>query len=589
MTAPNSSSVRSSLRRLYGHLSVKRRWQLSGLACFMLIGAVAEMATLGAVIPFLSVLAGPNDGACLIPFFPCDLSLTEASILFVAVATVGAAIRISLLWVSNRFTFAVGADIGNEVYRRVLFQPYAYHVSHNTSDTIAGINKVNGVVQHVFSPLMQGCVSLILGLAIFVALLRVDAATATAAMLIFGSLYVVASALARRALRKNGKVISETEGLRIQTIQEGLGGIRDVLIDGAQALYAARFAKFNQLQRHAQASNSVVRSAPRYLIEACAIISMVVLAWWVGQSRNLAHAVPVLGALALGAQKLLPQLQQIYASWAAINGGHAALDHVLSLLDNKLEDQSGVRMKRDAASAGASSVNKGPAIALRNVSFQYDSDPTRVLVNVDFDIPSGSRIGIIGKTGSGKSTLIDLIMGLLEPTGGCIEIDGVALTAENKRAWHTRIAHVPQVVFLSDTSIAENIALGVDRSEIDIVRLGEVIFQAQLSDLIDSLENGYWSPVGERGVRLSGGQRQRIGLARALYKSADILVLDEATSALDDATEELIMRAIDFTGGGITVLSIAHRLGTLKNCDRIVELSEGKISRIGSYSEIVGK
>ena len=226
-------------------------------------------------------------------------------------------------------------------------------------------------------------------------------------------------------------------------------------------------------------------------------------------------------------------------------------------------------------------------ITMRKVSFRYANTQSEVLREVDLTIRRGTKIGFIGETGSGKSTMLDIIMGLLEPTSGNIQVDGAPITIDNRRSWQASIAHVPQTVYLSDASIEENIALGCDINQVDRQLVIDAACKAQLSEFISSLPAGYDTPVGERGVRLSGGQRQRIGLARALYKRAAVLVLDEATSALDAGTEQAVMQAISNLGESVTVLMVAHRLTNLRNCDRIVELSAGKICRSGTYEQII--
>jgi ATP-binding cassette subfamily B protein len=232
-------------------------------------------------------------------------------------------------------------------------------------------------------------------------------------------------------------------------------------------------------------------------------------------------------------------------------------------------------------------INFNRGIKFDKVSFRYKTGSQNVLQHLTLSIPKGERVGIIGATGSGKSTMIDILMGLLEPTSGSLKVDEQAITKKNVLSWQRRIAHVPQAIFLSDTTIAENIAFGIDRKDIDFDRLRDVAHKAQLQDVIDKLPNQYNTLVGERGVRLSGGQRQRIGIARALYKNADILVFDEATSALDNKTEESVMKPIEALGNEITVIMIAHRITTLKKCTKIIELADGKIVNVGSYRDII--
>jgi ABC-type bacteriocin/lantibiotic exporter with double-glycine peptidase domain len=287
----------------------------------------------------------------------------------------------------------------------------------------------------------------------------------------------------------------------------------------------------------------------------------------------------VLGALALGAQRLLPVLQQAYSSWSTMRGGQASLRDALELLDQPLP------ARVDATSVVA--IPFQHSITLNRLAFRYAPKALWVLQRLDLIIQKGSRVGFMGATGSGKSTLLDIIMGLLHPTEGCLAIDGVIITPQNHRGWQTRIAHVPQAIFLADTTIAENFAFGVPLDQIDHTRVRQCAQEAQIAQTIESWDLQYNTRVGERGVRLSGGQRQRIGIARALYKQADVIIFDEATSALDNDTERAVMQVIENLSEELTVLIVAHRLTTLKNCTHIVELGNGRIQRIGSYEDLV--
>lgn len=593
MTADQISqpeSLLGGLWRLFGHFSLRRRWQLAALVIFMLLGAVAELATLGAVLPFLALLADPTLATSypilqrlflVLGWQDSQDILIPATVLFSSVAVTAAAIRLFLTWVTLKFTFSVGVDIAVDVYRRTLYQPYSYHVSRNTSEIVAALNKVQRVVSGVLSPLVQGAVSLVLSVAIFGALIRIDSVTAIVAGLGFAAIYLAITFSSKSQLQANSKVIGTCETERVQAVQEGLGGIRDVLIDGTQNVYINRYWRLDVAQRKAEATNGLIGAAPRYLTESIGMVLIASLAYWLSlRPGGLSVAIPVLGALAIGAQKLLPQIQQIYNGWATVNGSRAILADVLELLNQPIPAEY-------LAPLPVSSTKLRHGILLRNLGFRYQPDAPEVIRRLSLSIPCGSRVGFIGKTGSGKSTLIDLIMGLLDPTSGRLEVDGMPLTSVNRRAWQARIAHVPQSIYLADTTIAENIAFGMDVQHIDQERVRAAAGKAQLAEFIETLPAKYQTSVGERGVRLSGGQRQRIGLARALYKQADVLILDEATSALDDATESAVMQAIDSLGKGITVLMIAHRVSTLRTCDRIFELKNGHVLREGSYQELI--
>jgi len=325
----------------------------------------------------------------------------------------------------------------------------------------------------------------------------------------------------------------------------------------------------------------IVSASPRFMIEALGMVLIAILAYVMAQrSEGLTGAIPVLGALALGAQRLLPTLQQAYSSFSMIRGNRATFEDVIDLLDQPMPNEGTGLVEPIAFEQD---------IKLNNLSFQYAKQSPLVLKNVDVTISKGSRVGFIGSTGSGKSTLIDVVMSLLKPTQGSLDIDGQAITTSNHRAWHAHLSHVPQSIFLADSSIAENIAFGVPKALIDMQRVQLAAQQAQIAQTIEGWQDGYETFVGERGVRLSGGQRQRIGIARALYKQANVIIFDEATSALDNATEREVMQAIDSLGKDLTVLIVAHRLSTLKHCTHIIELKHGEVVRQGGYDEMIGQ
>jgi ATP-binding cassette subfamily B protein len=296
--------------------------------------------------------------------------------------------------------------------------------------------------------------------------------------------------------------------------------------------------------------------------------------------EGLSTAIPILGALALGAQRILPILQQAYASYTYMKGGEASLIDTLELLDQELPKFLSVENSNVL-------VTFKDKIELKNITFKYNLNQKAILHEFNLKIPKGSRVGIIGKTGSGKSTLLDLIMGLIQPTHGQLLIDNVSIDENNYRQWQGHIAHVPQSIYLSDASISENIAFGVPRIDIDFDRVVLASQKAQIDNVIETWDNKYDTIVGERGVRLSGGQRQRIGIARALYKNADVIIFDEATSALDNETEKEVMDSIRLLGDKLTILIVAHRLSTLKECDFIIELNGGAVSRMGTYNALI--
>lgn len=582
-------SYLDGFRALLGYLSPPRRRQGGLVLVCMLVVATAEFLTLGSILPFLAVIADPHAPdrypalkALLTALHAQDpqVAVIALAALFGAMAITTAAIRIFMTWISQKFVFQLGHDIGVMLYQRVLYQPYSFHISHSTSEILSSVNKVQQVVGSVMMPVMQGLTSVAITLFILVGLTLVNAKVAFGSAAAFGLVYFAVSKTAREQLRRNGKVIAHNNTLRLKTVQEGLGGIRDVIIDQAQPVYLRKFATVDQHVRDAQAVNAMIGVTPRFVLEGLGMAAIALLALILSrQSGGLNAALPTLGALAIGAQRLLPLLQQIYNSWTLATGNQATLFDVLALL--------GRPMPASAPDAQVPAVPFTRAISLQDVSFRYSADGPEVLGAIDLTIAKGARVGFIGRTGSGKSTILDLVMGLLAPTTGQILVDDAVLDARNISGWQRQISHVPQSIYLSDATIIENIAFGVDRREIDLARVQEAARKADIEDFILSRKAGYETIVGERGVQLSGGQRQRIGLARALYRQSKVLIFDEATNALDDATEESVMQAIDRLGGDITVLIIAHRLTTLKNCDVICRVDQGRIVAQGGYAQIV--
>ena len=578
------------LARLWHHLSRRRQHQFLLIMGLMLLSTLAEVVSLGALLPFLGILTAPDAVfnyrvvARLAHAFGIATAhqlLLPLTIAFAAIALLAGAIRLLLLWVSTRFTFAAGADLSIEVYRRTLYQSYHVHVARNSSEVISGItNKVGATVLGVLLPLMTLISSSMLLVAVPVTLIVIDPTVALVATGAFGASYALITRVSRRRLHRNSQRISDEYTHVVKALQEGLGGIRDVLLDGTQPVYCEVYRQADQQLRRAQGDNAFIAQSPRFAMEALGMVLIAALAYGLSQqAQALATALPVLGALALGAQRLLPALQQGYGAWASIAGNHASLASTIDLLDQPLPAE----LLRSAPTPLAF----GAAIRFCNVRFRYSSDGPWVLDGLDLTIPKGARIGLVGGTGSGKSTTLDLLMGLLVPTEGEILVDGQPITGDLVRAWQRSIAHVPQSIYLADTTVAENIAFGVPRAAIDLQRVQAAARQAQIAEFIESCPEGYDAHVGERGVRLSGGQRQRIGIARALYKRASVLVLDEATSALDNETERSVMEAIEGLRRDLTVLLIAHRLTTVRHCDTIAELAHGRIIAQAPYEELL--
>ena len=583
------ASLLNLLARLGGHLTIRRRRQFILLLGLMLVSAVAEVVSLGAVLPFLGILVAPEHVLSLpiVKNVALALGITSADQLvlpftvgFAAAALIAGAIRVLLLWASTRLAFTSGADIGIEVYRRTLYQPYSVHVARNSSEVISGITLKVGSAVGVLDQLLKLISSTILLVAIMIALLAINPIVATVAAVGFGTSYVLITVMSRRRLNENGQRIASEQTQIIKALQEGLGGIRDVLLDGSQMFFSDIFRNSVRPLRQAQGNVMFLAGSPRYIMEAMGMVLIAALAFVLSsQAGGISAAIPMLGALAIGAQRLLPALQQIFSAWASIAGNYASLVDTIELLDQPFPVEimqpvpAPLPFQRD--------------ICLDAVRFRYTADGPWVVDGLNLTLPKGSRVGFVGSTGSGKSTTLDLLMGLIMPTEGELLVDDQSISGNRVGAWQRSIAHVPQSIYLSDTSLAENIAFGLPPNAIDMDRGRQAARQAQIADFIENRPGGYSTYVGELGVQLSGGQRQRIGIARALYKQASVLVFDEATSALDNTTEQSVMDAIEGLNSELTILLIAHRLSTVKRCDIIVELEHGRVVAQGTYNQLL--
>lgn len=582
-----SPSLFKTLCTLVDSLQPRRRTQLLLLVGLMLVGALAEVISLGAIVPFLAILADPAQALQrpLVAEVISTLGLNDPenirwqlTMLFICTAIGAGVLRFVLIYVMSKLNYGIGHELVAEVYRRTLYQSYEVHVARNSSEIIAGINNVDSVVWLFFS-LLNTVSAMIMALFIVTALLFIDPYIATTALFGFGSIYAIASVLTRKQLDGNSQVMSLASIARQQAMQEGLGGIRDVLLDQAQPLFLRRFNKIDWPMRQAQASNNIIGPSPRFAVEALGMVLIALLGYYMTVSGGgIASAIPTLGALALGAQRLMPLLQQTYQGWVGVASNRQVLIDVVALLQQPVAQETQAQVAK---------LPFEREIRLEKVSFRYQTQLPSVLHELDFVIHKGARVGFVGTTGSGKSTLMDLLMGLLQPSTGQILVDSSPLTGVVRLAWQRNVAHVPQAIFLADASFAENIAFGVPVEQIVLERVRQAAQRAQISEFIESSPEGYAAMVGERGVRLSGGQRQRIGIARALYKQAKVLVFDEATSALDSETEVAVMQAIESLGRELTIVLIAHRLTTLQGCDTIYRLEKGTVVSSGSYEELI--
>ena len=580
MTSKDHSTIYLT-KKLFLLMEHRRRYQFLILLTLMILTSMFEVISIGAVIPFLGVLIEPSSifelpaAQSFIQFLGVDQPtqiILPISALFASAVLMAGAMRVILLWASVKFSFILGVDLSVSIFTQVINQPYIAHTKQNSSDIISAISiKIAQVINGVVLSVLNMISSFIIVSAIITILIIINPGASLIAILFFSALYLFFYLYVKQKLKVNSLNITRASNSLMKILQEALGGIRDIIINGNQQFYRSIFWRADLVFRKSLGNNLFITNSPRYFMETFGVLLIVLLAYILSTQgeKSFSDGIPVLGALALGAQRLLPVMQILYNSWGNIKGTHFVLEEVLGFLN--LNDSKTMNVINDDCTFEKN-------IRLKDVSFGYDEESSPAINKINIDIKKGDRIGIIGKTGSGKSTLIDIMMGLLDPTHGTLEVDKNVITSINRRAWQSRIAHVPQNIYLSDSTLEENIAFGIPVEEIDSSLVRRAAISANIDSVINEWPLKYKTVLGERGIRLSGGQRQRIGIARALYKQADVLFLDEATSSVDSKTESSIMKAIEELGNDVTLIIIAHRITTLKNCSRILELTnEGKI------------
>ena len=581
-----AANLSQALRIFFKALSPRRRRQGFLTLLLMLVGAGAEMLGISAVLVFLTVITSPERLTSSRAWQVAQSSLhldgspiLIATVAFILVMILSGMVRVALIWAVNSIVVNAGLDFTAQAFERVTRQKYNFYLNTGSDVIVSRMEKVhhsNNILQFG----AQGFVSAVVALLIIIFLLALNTTIALTLGIVLVGSYVGITILTRSILARNSEILAAAHAERVKRIQEGVGGIRDILIDRSQGVFQADFERCCDRIRRPQAINSVIPNAPRIVVEVMGMVGIAGLALFLSaRGGGLTAALPLLGGLAIGAQRLLPLLQQAYFGLSSFFANRQAVLEVAGMLampDHLTTAEPGAR--RDLASV----------IQFDAVSFAY-VDELYVLRDVSFGIRKGERIGIVGTTGSGKSTLTDLLLGLLEPSKGHILIDQKMLDRDSLAGWQAQVAHVPQSIYLSDDNLIGNIAFGVPRDSIDMSLVESAARAAGIHDFIIGLPEQYRTRCGERGVRLSGGQRQRIGIARALYKRATVLVLDEATSALDNETEKAVMQSISGLSSDITIVMIAHRLTSLAECGRILNIEGGHVTEVPPSSAGIGK
>lgn len=582
------------IKQLFSLLTDKQLKQFYTLQVLVVLMAFTELLGIASIAPFMamvgdiSVLETNSIFAELYQISglsdPMDF-LFYAGLTVLVMLTFSTVVSMFTVWKLSIFGARIGTEIADRLYTYYMKQNWQFHASGSSAQLTKQVSTEamrisNGIVQ----PLMQMNSKMVLALFISISIIFYDPLLAISGLFIFSLAYFLLYRLVRKKLVDNGQKLSQVSTDRFRLMNEGFGGIKDVLLLNRSYDFIKRFQNSGKIFARAQGTNIAIGQVPRYFIELIAFGAMIslVLVLIKLHSGNLGEVLPILAVYALAAFKLLPALQQIYSNLSQIKGNLAAFEAVKGDLEQSFEIE-----KTASQDLAAITMKLTESITLNNIEFSYPGKAKPAVNGVDMIIPVNSVVGLVGSSGSGKSTLIDLILGLLNPQKGSLCVDDIAINFENRRVWQDLLGFVPQSIFLSEGTIAENIAFGLPASEINNNQVMNAVSLAHLTELVKDLPEGINTKVGERGVQLSGGQRQRIGIARALYHKAEVLVFDEATSALDGITEKIVMDAIHEFSGKKTIIMIAHRLKTVEKCDLIYLMKQGKIIDSGTYNQLV--
>jgi len=558
----------------------------------VIITAFTEVAGIATIGPFMALVSNPEtiDQEIFRNLYVITNSTSRDNFLIlmgslvVGILFVSAIVATLSLRYIYHFAQRIGAEISSNLFDYYLSTNWLFHTQNNSSKLITNIaGECSRVTTGIVVPALIMNAKIVISLSIIIFLLSVDFLVTLVGFTIFGLVYFIIFSSVKYKLGLNGQKLTEHQNIRIKTMNEGFGGVKDILLMNRAEQFKSRFRNSSLIYGHAVGTQQTLSDIPKYWIELLAFGTMVLLILFlmIASKENFALIVPTLSMFAMASYKLIPAFQQIYFYLSGIKFSQSAIDSISKDLrtfnSNIIMNQSSRQNNQELSYS----------IRLNDVTFSYPNKGSPVISNMSLEIPENSLIGFAGPSGSGKSTLIDIILGLLIPNSGSLVLGENTISKNNTYLLQSRVGYVPQTIFLSDNTIKNNIAFGLDDADIDEMKINNCIDQSQLQDLINSLPDGLETMVGEKGVQLSGGQRQRIAIARALYRKPKILVLDEATSALDGLTEQKIMQSIHKIASDITVIIIAHRLNTIKECDMIYFIESGKIVDSGSYDELI--
>ena len=582
----------AELRQLRGLLERRDLFQFGLVFLAILVTALFEVVGIAAILPFMRLVAQPetlHSNEWLSRLYTSAGFTSERTMLIWMGVAVIVLVSVSRLfaaftvWLTNRSVWSMAHRLSVRLLKRYLQLPYEFFLTHNSAELLKKlVADVNNLVTGVLLAGSTFIAQLVVAVAIFALLLIVRPGLALAAFGLFGGAYVLLHLVRHTLLTRLGRERIAADNVRFRTFSEALTGIKAIRTEGAGNYFLDRFEAASKRFTDVQPKIQLVSLIPRYIIEILAFGGILaIVLYLLVTGGEIVSAIPMLSLFALAAYRMLPALHEAFLAGAQVSQNLPAIDEVYG-------DMAGEAVLESILDVSPTRLELRRAISLESVSYQYGSGQVPVVTDIDVEIPRHGRVAFVGSTGAGKSTLVDIIVGLLVPQEGELSIDGVTISSDNVASWLRLVAYVPQEVFLYDATVTENIAFGVEPEAIDSGRVREAAGIAQLDSFIsEEMPDGYQTLIGERGVRLSGGQRQRLGLARAVYRQPEVLILDEATSALDGITEEALLSSLHGHFPKLTVIMIAHRLSTVKLCETIYLIDRGRIVDSGSFDELL--
>jgi len=581
-------------RKFLGILDEKQK--TSGIRVILLTlgGGLFEAAGVGIIVPFISILTSEN---FQVPIsfantFPFLLDISSEWIIILALASfvvfylIKSVYLLFLAGMQTGYYYRLQGSVSTRLFNSYLAKRYTFHLQNNSGKLLSNtITESMQFANGFAGPALLFFNDLLITAMILMVLLYIEPVGAIVAFIIFGSLSLLLFKASKKRAELWGETRQEKERLRIESAQQGFGGIKDIKLYGREDIFQDRYLKETSISLEAGQKQTILQNVPRVFLEFIAVAALCTLVAFITLGGDKSNITVFVGLFAAAAFKLLPTISRMVQSAQAL----VFNSPVVSFIYDELVKNENFSSISESAMPLDSHVNFKKELSIRDLSFVYDGVDLPALDSIDIDVEVGGMIGFIGASGAGKSTLIDCLLGLIQPLSGEMKVDGKLITSDNVYSWQKQLGYVSQVIYLLDGSLRDNIAFGIPSDSIDEEKVRSAIQKSQLKEFIASLPGGLDTKVGERGVRLSGGQRQRIGIARALYKNPAVLVLDEATSSLDVDTEREVMQSIEELQGSTTVLIIAHRYSTIENCDYLYKLEKGKIVAQGKPSSILGK